>query len=102
MIDSLKLRTEKIPLSEIAYFSSTFLDYLEQNPKLNEFIGTYPTPEAFGQLITDMAAEHPELADHIKALYQDFKNDQAREVEPRSITIEGQGPTSPYQTLKIP
>ena len=47
MIDTLKLRIEKIPLSDTSYFSPTFLDYLDQNPKLNEFVGEYPTPEAF-------------------------------------------------------
>jgi bacillithiol biosynthesis cysteine-adding enzyme BshC len=50
-IDSLKLRTEKIPLSDTSYFSSTFLDYLDQNPKLKDFVSTYPTPQAFEELI---------------------------------------------------
>lgn len=51
MLDTLNLRLEKIPLSETPYFSSAFLDYLDENPKLNDFVGAFPDPESFGDLI---------------------------------------------------
>jgi bacillithiol biosynthesis cysteine-adding enzyme BshC len=51
MIDTLKFSLEKLPLPDTSYFSPVFLDYLDQNPKLNEFAGVYPAPEAFKELI---------------------------------------------------
>jgi len=51
MLDTLNLRLENIPLSETSYFSSTFLDYLDENPRLEDFTGTFPKPESFQELI---------------------------------------------------
>jgi bacillithiol biosynthesis cysteine-adding enzyme BshC len=51
MIETLKLRLEKIPLSQIPHFSSTVLDYLNQDPKLQSFISAYPEIEQFGSVI---------------------------------------------------
>ena len=51
MLDTLNLRLEKIPLSETPYFSSAFLDYLDEDPKIKDFVGTFPNPESFGNLI---------------------------------------------------
>ncbi len=51
MIETLKLRLEKLPLSQIPYFSSTLLDYLSEDPKLKEFSRTFPTPAHFADVI---------------------------------------------------
>ena len=72
MIDTLKLRTEKIPLSDTTYFSSTFLDYLDQNPKLNEFYGAYPTLDAFAELIENRKFSKQNRESLVKVLNQQY------------------------------
>jgi bacillithiol biosynthesis cysteine-adding enzyme BshC len=51
MIETLKLKVEKLPLSETTLSSPTIVDYLDQNPKLQDFVGAYPSVESFGAAI---------------------------------------------------
>ena len=51
MFDTLNLKLEKLPLSKVPYFSSTFLDYLDKDPKLLDFIAAFPEPTGFDELI---------------------------------------------------
>lgn len=51
MFDTLNLRSEKLPLSKAPYFSTTFLDYLDKNSKLEDFVGVFPEVDSFQELI---------------------------------------------------
>jgi len=74
MIETHKLRLEKIPPAETSCFSSTFLDYLNQNPKLMRFTGAFPTIEAFGDIIETRDFPDRNRQVLVKVLGQQYAN----------------------------
>ncbi len=72
MLDTLNLRLEKIPLSETPYFSSAFLDYLDENPKLKDFVGAFPNPESFGDLIENRNFPADNRAELVRVLNEQY------------------------------
>ena len=72
MIETLKLTLEKIPFSKIPHFSSTFLDYVNQDPKLETFIGTFPSVKGFERLIQDRNFPLENRGVLVKALKQQY------------------------------
>ena len=45
------MQINQLPLSEVNQFSSLFLDYIEQSPKLAEFSGNFPDIQGFNKQI---------------------------------------------------
>ncbi len=45
------MQINQLPLSEVNQFSSLFLDYMGQLPKLSDFSGNYPDIQGFNKQI---------------------------------------------------
>jgi len=72
MIDTLKLKVEKIPFSDTASFSSIFLDYVDQHPKLRDLAGPFPSIKAFDDAIKNRDFPGDRRDTLVKALNQQY------------------------------
>ncbi|GJM30103.1 MAG: putative cysteine ligase BshC [Cyclobacteriaceae bacterium] len=72
MIDTLKLKVEKLSLSETGAFTANLLDYLDQNPKLEKFVGSYPSIESFDAAIQNRQFPPESRRSLVKVLNQQY------------------------------
>ena len=74
MIETLKLKAEKLPLSDTAAFSSTLLDYLDQHPRLQDLVGAYPSVESFESTIANRSFPQENRDRLVKVLNQQYSD----------------------------
>ena len=79
MIETLKFRLKKIPLSQVPYFSSTFLDYIDQDSQLESFISAFPSVGGFKNIIQNrnFPKENRQLL--VEVLHQQYQTVSASE-----------------------
>ncbi len=68
------MKAEKLPLSDTAIFSSTLLDYLDQNPKLRDFVGAYPSVQSFKSAIANRKFPEANRGTLVKVLNQQYSD----------------------------
>ena len=68
------MQINQLPLSEVNQFSSLFLDYIEQSPKLTNFSGNYPDIQGFNKQIALKKLDIEKRKVLVKTLKKQYAN----------------------------
>jgi hypothetical protein len=77
------MQINQLTLSEVNQFSSLFLDFMEQSPKIKEFSGNYPDIQGFNQQIALKkfdVEKRKVLVDTLKKQYKNLSNQPDLEI----------------------
>ncbi|MES2518483.1 MAG: bacillithiol biosynthesis cysteine-adding enzyme BshC [Bacteroidota bacterium] len=68
------MQINQLSLSEVNQFSSLFLDFIQQSPKLKDFYGNYPDIQGFNQQLTTKKLDIDKRKVLVETLKKQYKN----------------------------
>ena len=71
------MQINQLPLSEVNLFSSLFLDFIQQSPKIKDFSGNYPDIQGFNEQLTLKKFDSEKrkvLVETLKKQYENLSN----------------------------